>query len=160
MSIILRKCKVCGKEAHDEEDLKLFRVGQKNKYNRRNICKKCYNASPRTKVMRDESNRKTNPKHFYFKDHNILPKNNPRTNICSNCLRRYPQELKKQTFIHHEEYINDDPLAHTIELCNSCHSRLHFYQGNFRRKGTKDTPSTAILGKMGMPFTATSGKVN
>ena len=27
-------------------------------------------------------------------------------------------------------------------------------------KGTKDTPSTAILGKMGMPFTATSGKVN
>jgi len=37
----LRKCKKCGVEAKTENDLKTFAIGTKNKFGRRNICKKC-----------------------------------------------------------------------------------------------------------------------
>jgi len=38
----LRKCIRCGKTAKTKEDLNQFAVAIKNKYSRRNICKKCY----------------------------------------------------------------------------------------------------------------------
>jgi len=38
----LRKCIRCGKTAKTKEDLDQFAVAIKNKYGRRNICKKCY----------------------------------------------------------------------------------------------------------------------
>lgn len=43
----LRKCVKCGFEAKKEEDLKLFAVGSKNKFRRRNLCKKCFNKEAR-----------------------------------------------------------------------------------------------------------------
>lgn len=64
-----------------------------------------------------------------FKDKRILLKENPRTNICSECGRQYPEDLKHQTVMHHEHYDSDDPLEDTIELCKSCHGKLHNPRG-------------------------------
>lgn len=38
----LRKCTVCGKEAHTEEDLELFRQSKQSKHGRENRCKECH----------------------------------------------------------------------------------------------------------------------
>lgn len=43
----LRTCSVCGLEAHNEEDLDLFKKDRKDRYGRRNLCKKCYNKDER-----------------------------------------------------------------------------------------------------------------
>ncbi len=40
----LRKCRTCGLEAWTEDDLELFAKAKKNKYGRRNQCKKCFAA--------------------------------------------------------------------------------------------------------------------
>ena len=39
--IALRKCKVCGLEAHNESDLELFNIQPKGKYGRKELCKQC-----------------------------------------------------------------------------------------------------------------------
>jgi len=39
---LLRKCIRCGLEAKTKKDLELFAIGSKNKFGRRNICKKCF----------------------------------------------------------------------------------------------------------------------
>lgn len=38
---MLRKCKVCGAEAHTEEELELFVIARDNKYGRKQLCKDC-----------------------------------------------------------------------------------------------------------------------
>ena len=48
-----------------------------------------------------------------------------RVGQCRLCLKRYPSELKSATAIHHIEYEVGDPLAHTVEMCVSCHTSLH-----------------------------------
>ena len=40
----LRKCKDCGKEAETEADLALFKVHNKMKYKKDNLCKVCHKA--------------------------------------------------------------------------------------------------------------------
>ena len=54
---------------------------------------------------------------------------NPRTGICSLCRH------KGQTDIHHMRYDRNDLLAHTIELCDSCHNKQrvgsHYNKGVF-----------------------------
>lgn len=39
----LRKCRICGVEAHNKQDLELFTKDNDNLYERRQICKKCSN---------------------------------------------------------------------------------------------------------------------
>ena len=39
----LRKCTVCGLEAHNEQELELFAKAKKSRYGRNNLCKKCKN---------------------------------------------------------------------------------------------------------------------
>jgi len=50
---VLRKCKVCGLEAHKEEDLELFTKASSTKYGRQNFCKVCSNKD--RKRWRDEN---------------------------------------------------------------------------------------------------------
>lgn len=67
---------------------------------------------------------------------------NPRSNICSKCGKKYPDELTRQTCMHHEQYDESDPLAHTIELCHSCHGKLHaeinYPNGPHYKKGSPE----------------------
>ena len=48
-----------------------------------------------------------------------------RTGQCRLCLRRYPKDLGNPTVLHHTIYEEGKPLAHTVELCGSCHTSLH-----------------------------------
>lgn len=69
-------------------------------------------------------------KKILFRDKRVYFLENPRKNICSECGQRYPEELKHQTVMHHENYNSDDPLENTIELCKSCHGKLHYRRGD------------------------------
>jgi len=130
----LRKCYVCGLEAHNEEELELFSQGNKNhKYGKQNLCKDCRNERRRKDgiwdVTKHESRKRRaaihNKKMINFKGKKIYLGFNPRTNTCSKCGRSYPEELDKQTFLHHTKYDEGNPLAHIIELCASCHVKYH-----------------------------------
>lgn len=132
---ILRKCHECGLEARTEEDLEMFCKGKRKPYGRQTICKKCRNSQMRDplkyRASRDRASKKLIPKQINFLGKHIRLKKNPRTNICTKCGHKYPEELKQQTSIHHEIYDRQNPLAHTIELCKPCHNRLH---NTLRRK--------------------------
>ena len=131
--ILLRKCIECGLEAHDIEDLEYFCKAEKSRYGYQNHCKKCHNRRCRDplkyRASRDRALKKWNkinhPKQIGFLGKNILLKENPRTNVCTKCGHKYPEDLKQQTCMHHEKYDPENPLAHTVELCKSCHNRLH-----------------------------------
>lgn len=43
LSALLRKCRICGLEAHNDEELELFVKDKKLPYGRKTICKKCQN---------------------------------------------------------------------------------------------------------------------
>jgi hypothetical protein len=49
-----------------------------------------------------------------------------RINKCSECGKVYPDGLKQRTQIHHIKYDENDVLKSTIELCRSCHMKLHW----------------------------------
>lgn len=53
-----------------------------------------------------------------FKGERHIIDRKPRTGICSRCGRL------GYTHIHHNEYIEEDHLACTIELCPVCHSKI------------------------------------
>lgn len=69
--------------------------------------------------------RKYQVRRIAFKNQRIALDENPRTNVCSNCGRKYPDELDEQTCFHHDEYDKSDVSANTRELCRSCHNSLH-----------------------------------
>jgi len=50
---------------------------------------------------------------------------NPRTGICSKCGKSVQKGEIKRTNIHHDQYDEQNPLAHTRELCPSCHRKEH-----------------------------------
>ncbi len=62
---------------------------------------------------------------FGFQGLRYFYKNNPRLGVCSKCGARVGIECKR-TSLHHLEYDPDNPLNHTIELCNSCHRQTHW----------------------------------
>lgn len=135
-----RTCKDCGLEAHTREELLKFKKSHKMKFGRENLCNKCsnkrYGKGPEyhkkyyeeNKDKINEQKREREKNNFIFKGKIIRPKVNPRTNKCFLCEKRYPDELEKQTAIHHIVYDFDNPMAGTIELCNSCHAKLHKIQ--------------------------------
>jgi len=59
-------------------------------------------------------------KSFRYKNKKIHLKENPRTGVCYFCNKQ-----NTLTHIHHIKYDDNDPLANTIELCRSCHTRWH-----------------------------------
>jgi len=48
-----------------------------------------------------------------------------RKGVCSKCGKSIKKGEIKVTNLHHKKYDESDPLAHTIELCVSCHTKLH-----------------------------------
>jgi len=99
--------------------------------NRDYICHKCR--------LRLFDHPKWNPiyasRKIVFKGKAILLKHTAKRGICSICNKgigdEYINKEKKRakirrTSMHHVEYIDDNPLAYTIELCNSCHTKEHW----------------------------------
>jgi len=143
----LRRCRLCGLEAKTIEDLTLFKKSIDGRYGRQNLCRECYNVERRKggrffdkvtenrKRWRTENperykeitrlgNQKRNPRRIGFESKRILLDENPRTNVCSMCGRKYPEELDEQTHMHHNSYDKSDPLADTRELCRECHAKI------------------------------------
>jgi hypothetical protein len=82
-----------------------------------------------------ERNKIFNPRHLKFKGRSLLLKENPRKGRCELCgldigdfyTNHYGEFVQvKITVMHHfAEYHDDDPLKDTIELCASCHRKIH-----------------------------------
>lgn len=77
-------------------------------------------------------NKKYNEKLLRFKDKRITLGFKPRTGQCQLCGNKIGEEYidchgnvatTRKIDIHHIEYDADNPLATTIELCYSCHSK-------------------------------------
>ena len=89
-------------------------------------CEKCNNKlfkNPKWKPI-------TVPRQMYFKTRQIYLKENPRTGICCLCGAVSGIDCGR-TSIHHILYHDEDPLRHTIELCNSCHRMTHWRTNKF-----------------------------
>jgi len=140
---MLRVCLDCGLVAYTVEDLDKFVCVKDHKYGKRNLCKSCANIRllKWKNKKRDHVNkyarewRKNNPhykdnkdrlkKQFTFLDGTITPEANLRKNVCHECGKTYPDELKEQTCMHHMFYDEINPTAWIVELCRPCHTSLH-----------------------------------
>jgi len=64
-------------------------------------------------------------KRVSFNGHRIIDSKTPRTGKCSICGAVKGINCKR-TSLHHIKYDPNNPLEHTIELCNSCHKQHHW----------------------------------
>lgn len=92
------------------------------------LCHKCYMKyvmnpihSPKWSAIRNPLNA---PRRFNYKGKLAYLPKTPRKGICSQCGAVRGIDCKR-TSLHHQEYDDNDILAHTIELCNSCHTKHH-----------------------------------
>lgn len=79
---------------------------------------RCWRAANPEKI------RENNAKRVRFKGKLIRVGFNPRSGTCSVCGRKVGQGIRR-TQMHHERYDERNPLAHTRELCVSCHRKRH-----------------------------------
>lgn len=102
----------------------------KNKEQENQYCKEYYNKNKeyfkeyfakRTK----EYVKNNNSKRLKYKDKQIRIKQNIKTGYCSRCSNNIYDGSCNLTSLHHIRYNDDDPLKHTIELCNPCHRKQH-----------------------------------
>ena len=82
-------------------------------------------TSKRWAVRNVEKIRQYKKRWIRFKDKRIQLEYNPRIGICSYCHKTIESGKIKRTNMHHFEYEEIDVLAHTIELCVSCHHKIH-----------------------------------
>lgn len=131
-----------------DSDLERFKKGKRSKHGRENNCKECYRKKYGKEYLKGgkyydtvvanvrrwqkknpeklkESMRRSRLKRIEFKGKQIYLDENPRTNVCSKCGHKYPDDLKQRTCMHHKIYDDNNPLNHTTELCHSCHTKLH-----------------------------------
>ena len=84
------------------------------------VCWLCYEC-----VLRKDYQAIKNRKRFRYKQEIILLKEIPRIGVCNLCRAVVPFDTKK-TLLHHEKYDDDDKRANTLEICLSCHNKIHF----------------------------------
>ncbi len=65
-------------------------------------------------------NHENNKKRIKFKGKTLCIDHNPRSGKCTKCDR-----TDMLTNMHHTQYDESDPVAHTIELCVPCHNSEH-----------------------------------
>ncbi len=84
------------------------------------LCRKCYDNI----IMGPNRHKKYNPRRMKFKERIIMLKADPRNGVCNLCRAVVPFDCGR-TQMHHEEYDDTNPLAHTIEICSSWHIKKH-----------------------------------
>ncbi len=67
----------------------------------------------------NENNKRTNKFAFRYKNKTIYLGYNPRKGVCLKCGK------EGKTVLHHEKYDDQNPLAHTTEVCYKCHKKIH-----------------------------------
>jgi hypothetical protein len=129
---ILRKCKVCGYEAHTEKDLEKFRPDTTMLFGYSNICSKCFSQYihnydiKNRKIIRERGKVKRLKNPDYAKNWKIdnktkaaqrlAQRKNPKLEKCILCLSI--DNLVR----HHPDYTKPKDI---IVLCKSCHSKIH-----------------------------------
>ncbi len=117
---------------------------KKNPEKKKEIDRRCYQKYSKERILKAklwaEKNvektkqyktkwEKNNPEHslskIRFKGKRIQLDHNPRTGTCSNCGKTVESGEIKRTAMHHKKYDEANPLAHTVELCISCHTKFH-----------------------------------
>jgi hypothetical protein len=131
----LRSCTSCGSNTTYVD-----RKGRSHWYDHDGwYCEKCNN-----KILKNlKWHPITRKRKLNFKGKQIYIGINPRKGQCSECGKRIGDlyinkwgvvDTIKTTHMHHIEYDETDPLAHTIELCSSCHVKETWLLGQY---GTK-----------------------
>ena len=77
------------------------------------LCTRCNSRYFRNPI----SNARYSHNRMHFNKKDLHLQFNPRTGFCSNCGR------VGKTHLHHDQYDEANPLAHTVELCMSCHMK-------------------------------------
>ena len=83
------------------------------------ICRRCYQQIINPIYNPIYSNIH-NPRRLTYKGKVIRMKNARRIGVCNWCRAVTPFDCAK-TELHHEQYDDNNPLAHTIEICPRCH---------------------------------------
>jgi len=75
-------------------------------------------------------------KRFGFKGKNVYLDHNPRTGTCAIC-KKDCKAIGRRTSLHHHSYDDKNPLAYTVEVCNSCHTIIthSWSKGNYVKVG-------------------------
>lgn len=144
--MVLRVCRICGLTAKTKEGLELFKKGKPYRYGRMNLCKVCNNELNRKNGKYGEAKlqanlkwrRRNSARIIRFKDKRVYLSIPVRTNVCSSCGRRYPDELEEPTHIHHVFYSSKNPLDFIVELCVFCHRKLHIELQKLIKRGCFD----------------------
>jgi hypothetical protein len=92
------------------------------------MCLSCYK-----KIFRREHFRRLGKERFRFKGVNIQIKHQPRIEVCNCCRGVVPFDVYR-TMLHHEYYDDSDKIKHTIEVCLSCHNKITWELGQFKKK--------------------------
>lgn len=78
------------------------------------LCKSCYDSIISRPMLKAIGRYKET---INFKGKTIYYKQNPRKGVCTECGKT------GYTHLHHDQYHESDILAHTRELCPSCHAK-------------------------------------
>ena len=68
--------------------------------------------------------RKYNQRKLNYRGTTYVFDRNIRTGNCSSCYRSVQKKQIRNTSLHHSRYDNSNVLAHTREVCTSCHMKL------------------------------------
>lgn len=124
--VIIRKCLACGKRSvyTNGRDLVRWDINRDESGHEINaLCRPC-NARIIYNPLHSQDNQ---IKRITFRSSRIYLETSPRRGICTRCGKR------RRTLMHHERYDELNPANHIIEMCFSCHSRIHWKE---RRQNT------------------------
>jgi len=139
---ILRKCTVCGIEAHNERELGLFRFDKTMIFQRTNICISCYerwshnySMENRERIIKKiKERRKKNPNYYrnwrrneHGAAHMAARRKVKQVTAC--CICGFTESLVR----HHPDYSKPKDV---IVLCKSCHAKVHLKKLTISLDGT------------------------
>lgn len=125
---VLRKCRDCDKEAHNESDLEDFCYNSHQKHNRDNLCKRC-NAE-RASKRRNQKNY-TKEKHLKNRYGITLNEYNLMFSEQKGCCKicgTHQSELKKSLAVDHCHTQGDVRGL----LCQNCNTALGLFKDNIK----------------------------
>jgi hypothetical protein len=92
------------------------------------LCNQCFVRLYLREYHREHSRKRKEfwgPRRVSFKGKRVQLNFIPRKGVCEWCHKTISRGEIKTTHIHHIEYDPTDPMAHTVEVCQSCHTTFH-----------------------------------
>ena len=130
-AILNRVCSNCGSNKTREYLKDGYKCYDWRKDENGNIlCKNCRSKlidtyDSRKEYFKNIANPRVHARVFRYKNKFVyIPGESLRIGTCSHCGRSKEKGEIKVTNLHHIEYDDNSPLAHTIELCVRCHNRI------------------------------------